>query len=131
MLHALLQRQLNRVGIEDHTVPPDADVWLKLLERISRSYTEADQDRYLLERSLSVSSEEMQAEITERKQAEAALQAARDNLERQNRLLERINEFIRSTVEQMTESVQRNESQSELLAYLRLMQTQFERMEGS
>ncbi len=40
--------------------PPNAQAWEQFLERISRSYTEGDRDRYLLERSLSLSSREMQ-----------------------------------------------------------------------
>ena len=53
---------------------PDAPAWLRLLERVSRAYAEAEQDRYLLERSQDIASHEM-AELY------AALQAERDLLE--------------------------------------------------
>jgi diguanylate cyclase (GGDEF)-like protein/PAS domain S-box-containing protein len=57
-VHSLLKRQLKKSGIADGAAP-DAESWGRLLERIEQSYTEADQDRYLLERSLSISSREM------------------------------------------------------------------------
>ena len=49
-LHALLARQLTRLGL-DTARPPGVAEWQKLLERVSRAYQEAEQDRYLLERS--------------------------------------------------------------------------------
>ncbi|MPZ24166.1 MAG: EAL domain-containing protein [Dehalococcoidia bacterium] len=64
-MHPLLQRQLKRFGIDEGALPAAGDPWAQLLERISRSYLEADQDRYLLERSLAISSQEMQ-ELYER-----------------------------------------------------------------
>ncbi len=58
-MHALLTRQLKRLKLAG--LPnPDPAAWQALLERVSRSYEEADQDRYTLERSLSISSREMQ-----------------------------------------------------------------------
>jgi PAS domain S-box-containing protein len=59
-MHRLLQRQLKALSLQE-SVPPSAQAWRRFLERISSAYTEGDQDRYLLERSLSVSSREMQA----------------------------------------------------------------------
>ncbi len=58
-MHSLLKRQLKKSGVVDGAAP-DAEVWARLLERIEQSYAEADQERYLLERSLSISSREMQ-----------------------------------------------------------------------
>ncbi len=58
-MHALLTRQLKRLKIAGLPNPEPAG-WQALLERVSRSYEEADQDRYTLERSLSISSREMQ-----------------------------------------------------------------------
>jgi PAS domain S-box-containing protein len=83
MLHPLLRRQLKRLGIQAETTPPTADQWQKFLAKISQSYTEADQDRYLLERSLTISSEEMQ-ELYEqlRQTAETQLIAERDKLKK-------------------------------------------------
>jgi PAS domain S-box-containing protein len=60
MLHSLLNRQIKRLGI-DPTVPLSADGLQQLLERVSRAYEEADQDRYTIQRSLDISSAEMQA----------------------------------------------------------------------
>ena len=59
-MHPLLKRQIKRVGSADLTVPPTPEKWNQLLERISNAYTEADQGRELLERSLALSSKEMQ-----------------------------------------------------------------------
>jgi diguanylate cyclase (GGDEF)-like protein/PAS domain S-box-containing protein len=59
-MHPLLARQLKKLGLGDGSAAPDAAVWQNLLDRVSRSYTEADQGRELLERSLEISSHEMQ-----------------------------------------------------------------------
>jgi len=59
-LHPLLARQLKKFGVTDVQQLPDPASWPKLLERLNRSYIESDNDRYTLERSLSLSSEEMQ-----------------------------------------------------------------------
>ncbi len=59
-MHPLLKRQITRVGSSDLTVPSSPEMWNQLLERISNAYTEADQGRELLERSLALSSKEMQ-----------------------------------------------------------------------
>jgi signal transduction histidine kinase/CheY-like chemotaxis protein len=59
-MHPVLRRQLQRAGVLDPAAPPSPGAWQKLLERIDRAYHEADQDRYTLERSLQISSREMQ-----------------------------------------------------------------------
>ena len=59
-MHPLLKRQLKRLGLADDTLPSSLKQWEKLLERISHTYIEADQGRELLERSLALSSKEMQ-----------------------------------------------------------------------
>ncbi|GAB6902457.1 putative bifunctional diguanylate cyclase/phosphodiesterase [Kineosporia succinea] len=58
MTHRLLARQLRRLRLDAEQPPPAPD-WARLLELVSATYTEADSDRYLLERSLEVSSAEM------------------------------------------------------------------------
>src|SRR6516225_7721632 len=59
-LHALLQRQLKRLGFApDGPLPPEAQRWSELLGRVSRAYDEHDQERYLLERSQDLASSEM------------------------------------------------------------------------
>ncbi len=57
--HRLLARQLRKLGL-DAQHPPGTAVWSDLLSAINRAYCDADQDRYTLERSLAISSEEMQ-----------------------------------------------------------------------
>ena len=59
-LHSLLKRQLKRLGI-DPAVMPSAASWGDLLQRVSRAYDEHDQERYHLERSQNLASEEMAA----------------------------------------------------------------------
>jgi diguanylate cyclase (GGDEF)-like protein/PAS domain S-box-containing protein len=73
-LHSLLLRQLKRLGIEPSRGAPDAATWEGLLRKISRAYADHDQERYLLERSQNLASEEM-AQLHE------ALRAERDQLE--------------------------------------------------
>ena len=56
--HPLLRRQLRRLGLDPQAVP-DLQGWKAFVDRVSRAYGEADQDRYLMERSQSLASEEM------------------------------------------------------------------------
>lgn len=58
-LHRLLARQLRKAGIDPRR-PPDDVRWATLLEVIDRTYHDVDRDRYTVERSLAVSSDEMQ-----------------------------------------------------------------------
>ena len=55
-MHPLLRRQLRRAGVDDTAAP---DAWRILLERVSQCFAEADQERYRLERSITICSEEM------------------------------------------------------------------------
>ncbi|MCZ6801879.1 MAG: PAS domain S-box protein [Nitrospirae bacterium] len=59
-MHSLLKRQLKKVGLRDLAQIPSAEQWSAFLERITTSYTEFDRDRDVLERSLALSSTEMQ-----------------------------------------------------------------------
>ena len=47
-MHPLLVRQLKRLGLETARIPQSPDAWQKLLERVNRSYIEADQGRELV-----------------------------------------------------------------------------------
>jgi two-component system sensor histidine kinase/response regulator len=76
-LHPLLQRQLAGVGI-DATSPLPADRFTDLLQRVSRAYHDADQDRYRILRSSQVSSREMQQLYDDLRRA-ADLRAAADS----------------------------------------------------
>ncbi len=59
-MHPTLRRQLKRFGISDTDGIPTAEQWTPLLAAISETYTAYDSDRYTLERSLDISSREMQ-----------------------------------------------------------------------
>jgi PAS domain S-box-containing protein len=58
--HPLLARQLKRLGLDSEHPPSSRTVWGELLKRVGQSYLEADQGHALLERSLALSSAEMQ-----------------------------------------------------------------------
>lgn len=57
-MNRTLARQLKRLGLTDQS-PPSAEEWRELLEAISAAYDQNERDRYLLERSLELSSREM------------------------------------------------------------------------
>jgi len=71
--HNLLRRQLRRLGLAPGRTPA-LDAWRTLLDRVSQTYGDSDQERYLLERSQDISSREMQ-------ELNGALQHERDTLE--------------------------------------------------
>lgn len=87
-MNPLLARQLRRLGLSEAATPTDPAVWRNLLERIGQSYEDAEQNRYLLERSLQISSQEMREVYDELKQRsedlaleqETRLQAVVDSL---------------------------------------------------
>jgi signal transduction histidine kinase len=58
-VHSILDRQLKRFNLSLDALPNNIDDWHKLLNRISRVYADLDQERYLLERSMDISSKEM------------------------------------------------------------------------
>lgn len=58
-MHAHLTRQLRRLGLA-LDAPPSPAAWQQLLEGVSRTYHDADRERYTLERSITLSSSEMQ-----------------------------------------------------------------------
>jgi len=57
-MHSLLKRQLRKLGLSTDQAP-ELSQWSALLERINQSYESADDGRYTLERSLSISSDEI------------------------------------------------------------------------
>ncbi len=67
-MHPLLTRQLKRLGL-DEAHPPAPVVWGDLLKRIDQSYVEAERGHALLERSLALSSAEMQELYAQLKQS--------------------------------------------------------------
>jgi PAS domain S-box-containing protein len=77
----LIERQLRRAGLSAESLPDRLEAWKEFLGRVSRSYTQQQQDRYLLERSLDVSSREMQTLYDDLRRASASEVAAeRDKL---------------------------------------------------
>lgn len=60
-LNKTLLRQLKRLELNDESFAADSGKWEEFLQKISKTYTEADQERYLLERSMELSSNEMLA----------------------------------------------------------------------
>lgn len=79
-LHRHLARQLQRLGLSEREAPA-AESWRALLERVSSAYSESDDDRYLLERSLEISGSEM-ADLYEelRRQTESRVEAEHKRL---------------------------------------------------
>ncbi|MCC6339215.1 MAG: EAL domain-containing protein [Acidimicrobiia bacterium] len=57
-LHRVVERQLSRHGLTGSS-PPPPEVWSAFLGSISRVFGDLEQDRYLIERSLEISSQEM------------------------------------------------------------------------
>ncbi len=57
-MHPLVKRQLKKLGLLDASAPTP-EQWQGFLEKVGAAYTEADQGRELLERSIALSSEEM------------------------------------------------------------------------
>lgn len=79
-MHPLLARQLRRRGIEPASAP---EPWKSLLANVDATYEQADQDRNTIERSLSISSDEMR-ELYDGLQSasESQLAVERDRLRR-------------------------------------------------
>ena len=97
-MHPLLARQLDRLGLGPDT-PPDAEAWARLIGRIDGAYTQADQARTMVERSMEISSREMQG-LHDR------LRRVNDALEEKVRMrtaeLQRLNASLKAEVEERT-----------------------------
>ncbi len=96
-LHSLLKRQLKRLGLAAEALPADVSGWRRLLERVTRTYADHDQERYLLERSQDLASDETA-------QLYADLRAERDQLD--------------ARVRERTEALQRSEARIQSLLSL-------------
>ncbi len=59
-LHPLLKRQIKALKLDSETTPTAQESWFEFLWKINKTYKEMDQDRYLMERSLLISSKELQ-----------------------------------------------------------------------
>lgn len=80
--HPLLERQLKRLGLTAESVPAPVAA---LLDLVDRTYRTADQDRYLLERSLTISSQEMQSLYEALRAAAASREAEMERAVREAR----------------------------------------------
>ena len=60
-MHPRLARQLKRLRLIDQSYPQSPETWQAFLEKINQAYKEFDEERALLERSLMISSQEIQA----------------------------------------------------------------------
>ncbi len=69
-MHRVLARQLRRVGLTLDQPPEDISSWKRFIQKVESAYEEADRNRYLLERSLEVSSREL-LEANDRVQEQA------------------------------------------------------------
>ena len=58
-LHHTLSRQLKSLKLNLETPPESTEEWQAFLKTITQTYTENDKERYRIERSLNISSEEM------------------------------------------------------------------------
>lgn len=82
-MHTLLKRQLKKSGIDKANVPTTLK-WQDFIARVERAYLEADKERYLIERSLKISSQEMQEVYEQLRESETryalSAQGANDGL---------------------------------------------------
>lgn len=58
-MHKLLTRQLSRLGLSETIFPSDFNLWQNFINLISKVYSDFDDERYLIERSMAVSSKEI------------------------------------------------------------------------
>jgi PAS domain S-box-containing protein len=79
-MQRLLARMLRRLGLS-RDAPPSGEAWVAFLDAVQDALNEAEQDRYTLERSLNISSDEMRSLYDEVKlSSETALASERDKL---------------------------------------------------
>ncbi len=82
-MHNHLKRQLKKYSASENNLPSKKD-WKDFIESIDGTYTEFDKDQYLMERSLLISSQEMQTVYEKLRSSEAryalAAQGANDGL---------------------------------------------------
>jgi PAS domain S-box-containing protein len=96
--HPLLSRLLRKVGASPAEAP-SVEIWRELLGLIGRTYQEADQDRYTLERSIDISSREMQGLYQDLKRRTDT------ELEARRRQIEESYAVLRATLESASEGI--------------------------
>ncbi len=67
--------------------------------------------------------------ITERVMAEEALTEAYEDLSRQNQQLERVQELLRTTLDQVSDTVRRGADKNEITQYIEFVQSEFDRLD--
>lgn len=67
-MHRTLKRQLLKLNLNEESLPNTVAEWQSVINTVSNSYNQYDEDRYLIERSLEISSAEMQKEIRNNKE---------------------------------------------------------------
>lgn len=67
-MNKYLLRQLKRTRLQENSIPNSLEDWKAFLQIVSESYDQAEDGRYLLERSLEISSREMAEKIELNKQ---------------------------------------------------------------
>ena len=75
-LNKTLLRQLKRKGLNVDSLPTDEESWAEFLQSVSNFYGQCEEDRYLLERSLEISSKEMQERADQNKEMSIQLAQA-------------------------------------------------------
>ena len=71
-MNTVLLRQLKRLGLSLDKPPKSSKDWAQLLDRVSSYYEDSDRNRYLLERSLAISGQEMAEAMNRRQEATKA-----------------------------------------------------------
>ncbi|HEY5023172.1 MAG TPA: PAS domain-containing protein, partial [Gemmatimonadaceae bacterium] len=83
----------------EDAVAPSPEMWAAVVRTISRTYSDADQDRYTMERSLSISSRELRELYDDLKRSsETRLAQERDKLRENNQFLDSVFENIPNMV---------------------------------
>ncbi len=60
-MHRLLLRQLKKQGLSLTELPTQVEQWQQFLNKITKTYEESDNDRYLVNRSIDISSKELRS----------------------------------------------------------------------
>jgi hypothetical protein len=68
-------------------------------------------------------------DISEQKRAENAALAAQEKVERQNQQFNRVHTFLRSTLLQLGDTIERGADRSELMTYVRNAEIELDRIE--
>ncbi len=76
MINRIVARQLRRLNLDSEQVPKELEQWQDFLKVIGETYHQNLEDRYLLERSLEISSREMSERLQKNKELSLQLMQA-------------------------------------------------------